>query len=248
MGRLDKDSPVPLYHQLKAVLLAAIESGELAANQQLPNEDQLADQFGVSKITVRQALRELAHAGYVRREQGRGTFVAKPSFGQGPRELTSFTEEMRGRRLSAGARVLDQREVAASEQVAAALRIPAGAQVLLLKRLRIAGGQPMGVQTAHVPLALAPGIAGENFADASLYAILERKYGLRPVRAKETYCVDLARPEDAELLAIAPGAPVFAAERVALLADGKPLEYVQSVMRGDRYKIVLDLVKDRGRS
>ena len=93
--QLDKGLPVPLYHQLKTVLLENLRSGEWKPNQQLPTEDELGSRFGVSKATVRQALRDLAQAGLVRREQGRGTFVADQKVQFGPRHLTSFTEEMR---------------------------------------------------------------------------------------------------------------------------------------------------------
>ena len=92
MYALDKSLPVPLYHQLKNILMTGIESGEWQPDQQIPTEEDLSKRFGISKITVRQALRELAGLGYIRREQGRGTFVSRPQLVQGPRELTSFTE------------------------------------------------------------------------------------------------------------------------------------------------------------
>src|SRR5947209_7682535 len=107
-GPLDKDLPVPLYHQLQAVLKAEIESRRLRADEQLPNETKIAERFGVSKITVRQALQKLAEQGYIRREHGRGTFVSRRKFDEGPRELTSFTEEMRRHELAASSRVLSQ--------------------------------------------------------------------------------------------------------------------------------------------
>ena len=96
---LDRELPVPLYHQLKSLLLRRIEVGELKPNARLQTEDQLAAAYQVSKATVRQALGELVHAGYLRREQGRGTFVAEPRVDQGPTELTSFTVDMRRRGL-----------------------------------------------------------------------------------------------------------------------------------------------------
>src|SRR5436309_3505643 len=105
---LDKDLPVPLYHQLKTVLLERLRSGHWQPNDQLPTEDELGTQFGVSKATVRQALRDLAQAGLVRREQGRGTFVADSRIRFGPRELTSFTEEMRDFGLPSTSRILEQ--------------------------------------------------------------------------------------------------------------------------------------------
>jgi GntR family transcriptional regulator len=243
IGTINKDLPIPLYHQLKENLLAAIEGGRWKIDEQLPNETALAKHFGVSKITVRQALRELASMGYIRREQGRGTFVSKPKFSEGPRELTSFTEEMRRYRLPASSRVLEQKVVPADAAVAEALDIEEGDEVLLLKRLRLAGGEPMGIQTAHIPLALAPGIAGEDFNGVSLYELLESKYGLRATSARETCFAVLVDPEAAALLGVAPASAALAAERIAVSQDGKAFEFVTSIMHGDRYRIVLNLVK-----
>lgn len=241
IGSLNKELPVPLYHQIECILRDAIEAGRWQTGQQLPNESQLAEQFGVSKITIRQAMQELSAHGYVRREQGRGTFVSKPKLDQGPRELLSFTEEMRRHRLVPGTKVLEQRVISADEEIAGRLQLKPNDAVLKLRRLRIAGGEAMGVQTAHIPLALAPGIEAEEFANVSLYDLLESRYGLRPARARETHSASLADVAAAELLRIPVGSAVLLAERIAFLQSGRPLELVKSIMRGDRYSIVLDL-------
>jgi GntR family transcriptional regulator len=243
MGSVNKDLPIPLYHQLKDVLLAQIESGKWQSNQQLPNENKLAEHFGVSKIAVRQALQELSNLGYVRREQGRGTFVSKPRFNEGPRELTSFTEEMRRHHLDATSRVLECKMIEADAAIAEPLQISEGDAVFVLKRLRMASGEPMGIQTAHVPASLVPGILDVNFEKVSLYEVLHSKYGVEPTTARETYFAVLADESAAELLQVPAGSPAFAAERIALSQTGKPFEVVQSIMRGDRYRIVLNLVK-----
>lgn len=240
-GPLDKDLPVPLYHQLQQLLKAEIESGAWQAGEQLPNEGKLAERFGVSKITVRQALQGLADLAYIKREHGRGTFVARRKFDEGPRELTSFSEEMRRHQLLPGARILSQRTEAAGSRVAHALGVPEGSLVYVLQRVRLAAGEPVTVQTTHIPAAFVPELQLQ--ADASLYEVLQRQYHLHPARARETYFASAADPVAAELLGVAPGAPVFAVERVTLLPNAKPFEFVQSVVRGDRYSIVLDLVK-----
>ena len=103
---LSKDLPIPLYHQLKTLLLEQIRTGEMKPNDRLPAEDELAATHRVSKATVRQALNELAVAGVLRREQGRGTFVAEPKLAQGPREMTSFTDDMRSRGFHPASKVL----------------------------------------------------------------------------------------------------------------------------------------------
>ena len=240
-GPLDKDLPVPLYHQLQAVLKAEIESRKWRADEQLPNETKIAERFGVSKITVRQALQKLADQGYIRREHGRGTFVARRKFDEGPRELTSFTEEMRRHDLSARSRVLAQYVTEAGAKVADALLIPLESPVFVVKRVRMAGDEPMSVQTAHIPAAFVPGL--ELTEDTSLYEVLQTRYQLYPARARETYYATVAEPGAAELLGIPTGAPVFAVERVTQLPNERPFEFVQSTVRGDRYTIVLDLVK-----
>jgi GntR family transcriptional regulator len=242
---LDKSLPAPLYHQLKCALMEAIELGEWKIGEQLPNEGKLAESFGVSKITVRQALQELADLGYVRREQGRGTFVSKPKVDQGPRELTSFNEEMRRHRLAPSSRVLDRHIGRARDRIAEVLQLRTDEPVFFLKRLRLADGEPMGIQTANIPLALAPGLADEDLENVSLYELLRTKYGLQPARARETYLALPSADEVAALLGIAPRAPVFAVERVTLMSNGKPFEFVQSVMRGDRYSVVLELAANR---
>ena len=245
MGTVNKDLPLPLYHQVKSLLQGAIEAGQWSSDQQLPNESKLAELFGVSKITVRQALQELADMGYVRREQGRGTFVSKPKFGQGPRELMSFTEEMGRHRVASASRVLEKTVMEADLAVAEHLHLKLGAKVLVLKRLRLADGEPMGIQTAHLALDLAPGLAEETFENVSLYGLLETRYGLHPARAREQYFSVAADDASAALLNIAPGAPVFGAERITFSETSKPFEFTKSIMRGDRYSIVLNLVKNR---
>jgi len=241
---LDKRLPIPLYHQLKMILLRDIESGRWKADDRLPTESDLERLYGVSKITVRQALRDLAESGYVRREQGRGTFVARPRLEQGPRALSSFTEEMRHHGLRSGSRILQSAVVPCVAAAAQKLAVETGTLVFLLKRLRLAEGEPMGVQTACIPLHLAPGLPGDDLENASLYEILQSKYGRIAAHAHETHSAVLAEGEDARLLGVPSGSPALAAERITYLADGHPMEFVTAIMRGDRYRIVLDLVKE----
>jgi len=239
---LDKNLAVPLYHQLQRLLQTEIESGKWQPDEQLPNEAKLAERFGVSKITVRQALEGLADLGYIRREQGRGTFVSQRKFDEGPRELTSFTEEMRRHRLVAGSRLLSHTVVDADARVAHALGLPARSPVCVLKRVRLSAGEPVSVQTAHIPADFVPGLVVDEAA--SLYEILKTRYDLYPARAREIYTAAAADQAVAELLGIPTGSPVFAVERTTMLLNERPFEFVQSVVRGDRYSIVLELVKD----
>jgi GntR family transcriptional regulator len=247
MTILSRAGPVPLYYQLKTVILREIESGRWPPDAQLPTENELASRFSVSKITVRQALRELAGEGFIRREQGRGTFVERRRLQQGPRELTSFTNEMRSHGLVPASRVLERGVVAAPPAVASALGLAEDARVFRLRRLRLANREPMGVQTAFIPLDVTPGIAEISFAGASLYDVLQSHFGLYPATARETYRVTLLKRDVAALLGVPARSPAMTAERVTFLADGRPLEYVQSIMRGDRYMVAIDLTRHPSR-
>ena len=232
---------LPLYHQLKTAILNEIQAGRWKPGDRLPTEDKLIARFRVSKITVRQALRELAQMGYIRRAQGRGTFVLHPPLEEGPRELTSFTGEMRGHGRIATSRVIHQGIVAAPADIASRLGVATDAPVFRLQRLRLADGEPMGLQTAYIPLALVPDIESLSFVDASLYEVLAARYSLRPAAAREAHRAVPVPDEAASWLQVPAGSPALSAERLTTLADGRPLEYVHSIMRGDRYKVVLDL-------
>jgi len=241
MPVLRRDLPVPLYHQLTSVILREIRAGRWAPGDRLPTEDELMARFRVSKITVRQALRDLAGLGYIRREQGRGTFVQRPPLEEGPRHLRSFTDEMRHHGLIASSKVLEQEVVPAADDLAEILECPAAAPLFRLRRLRSANDEPMGLQTAYVPMTLVPGIVALPFNEASLYDVLRSKYNLHPATARETHVAVVVSGDEAGLLRTPSGSAALAAERVTYLADGRPLEYVRSIMRGDRYRIVLEL-------
>lgn len=243
----DRDLPVPLYHQVKTLLLRDIQAERWHADERLPTEDELADHFKVSKITIRQAMRDLVTLGYVRREQGRGTFVERPPVHLGPRELTSFTTEMRGHGLRASSEVLDCGIIPAEDDIAARLEIGGDALVYRLRRLRLADGEPMGIQTAYIPAVLVPGIDTVDFASASLYDVLGTRYNLVAAGARETHVAVTVGADDARLLHILPGSAAMAALRISRLPDGRALECVESIMRGDRYTILLDLVQSPSR-
>ena len=126
--------------------------------------------------------------------------------------------------------------------VAEALRILGDETVLVLKRLRIASGEPMGIQTARIPALLVPGLVDADLENVSLYEVLQTRYGLQAAKARETHSAVLIGSEEAALLGVEPYSPALAATRVTYLPDGEPFEVVNSIMRGDRYRIVLDLV------
>ena len=153
---IDHRSPVPKYSQLREILLDLVET-ELDADQSIPSERELSARFGLSRMTVRQAVDHLVSEGRLYRVQGKGTFVARPKI-EMPLRLTSFTEDMRARGLQPGSRDLDRRTDGASAHLARMLKIAPGDRVHVIERLRTADGIPMAVERSHVPEAVAPGL------------------------------------------------------------------------------------------
>ncbi len=232
----DRNRPAPLWHQTEQWIRNAIANGTWTDGEQLPNEAKLGEMLGVSRITVRHALRLIEETGLLKREHGRGTFVRSSTVIAGVRGLTSFTQEMAERGLVVGSRIIDIGEVTASEEVSDALEIPKGAMVCRIKRLRAGNNLPMGVQTACLPVVRVPGLARIEEQFLSLYETLRSRYGITPKEAREIYRVGSVSAEDALLLDIPESSPAFVVHRITL-DDKGPFEFTVSTMRGDRYEI-----------
>lgn len=236
---IDKSNIVPIYHQLKTLIQSRILSGEYSIGAQLPSEREFCDKYAISRMTVRQAIIDLVNDGLVKRERGRGTYVAKPKIEQGL-QLTSFTEEMKQRNMVPGTRLLSLQSTMADGRSSSRLHLSEGHKIHSIARLRMADGEPMAIETSHIPVSLLPILSTESLEHGSLYAIL-RESGLRMAYAEETVEASLAKSDEAELLHIKSKAPVLLIERTTYLSDNTPLEYVRSVYRADRYKFSLRL-------
>lgn len=234
--RPDRSRPEPLWHQAEMALRYLIDQGEWAPGTQIPNEDRLCEMLGISRITLRHALRNLEEAGMLRREHGRGTFVRSATMVAGVRGLTSFTAEMQTLALSPGTRLLAAHVIPATGAIAEALEIAEGENVVQLRRLRLGNGQPIGIQTTHLPAARAPGLFDAASDVTSLYRWLKDNAGIVPVRAKEVYRVGAIATEDATDLELPAGTPAFEVERITFDARS-PFEFAVSTMRADRYEI-----------
>ena len=232
----DRRRPEPLWHQVELTLRDLIERGEWSIGSQIPNEDRLSEMFGISRITVRHALRNLEASGFVRREHGRGTFVRGGVKVVGMRGLTSFTEEMHTLALSPSTTLVDAREVSADEEVAEALQITTGDPVIRLHRLRLGDNKPIGIQVTHLPAFRVPGLVEEAGDIQSLYAWLKERHDITPVHAREVYRVGSITESDADLIGQPAGTPAFEVHRITYDARGV-FEFGVSTLRADRYEI-----------
>ena len=234
-------SHLPLYQQLKAVIEDRIATGEWLPGAQVPSERELCEQFDISRITVRQALAELVVDGRLNRTQGRGTFVAYPRIEQRLSGLTSFTQDMQVRGKRPSSQVLRAECLPAQPQVARALKIKLGDRMVVLKRLRLADGEPVAVETAYLPDQRLHGLLSDDLARRSLYDFLNKKYHIQPTRAEQQLEATVCPAAEAKLLGVRKGAPVLHIYRTTFDQDGRPFELVESYYRGDKYIFIAEL-------
>lgn len=237
--------PPLLYQRVKRMVADKVGRGEWPVGHMIPSERELSAAMGVSRATVLRALSDLVYQGILERRQGLGTYVMRPTLVHGPVSLRSFTEEMADRGMTASARVLECAEAVAPDNVAEALHLARGGQAVLIRRIRFGqGDEPMGIQAAYLPSHLVPGmIDSRERLQGSLYRLLAEDYGLIPHRAVESMWPARFRASDRELLECGPGVLAFRVERTTYGRNGQPIEFVWSMMRGDRYRYVLELVR-----
>lgn len=243
MQNFNRNKPIPLYYQLKEIIKRQIETRELKPRDVLPSEREYSEKFGISRMTVRQAITELVNEGLLYRQQGKGTYVSEPKIEQGLMQLSSFTEDMLRRGLQPSAKLVSIQERVGDEKVTLALNLPEEAQIIAIKRLRLADGEPMALETCHLAYDNFKEILDENLENRSLYQFLEKRFDLKLNKAVQVIEPGIARAEVARLLHIRPGDPILILERTTFDQYDNPVEFVSSLYRGDRYKFVVELKK-----
>jgi GntR family transcriptional regulator len=231
----------PLYRQLTRRLLELAQS--MPPGTRFPTDRELIDEFGVSRITVNQAVKSLVDSGYLRRMQGKGTFVTRPVFERNELTLNSFSEDTIAMGYKPGARLITHRVMEPEEKVARKLQLAPREKVLYLERLMSADDEVIAVLYTSLPLKLCKNFdewfTAEALNEVSLYAVLEKKCGYNLAAAKETVRAIDADDREANLLGIPQGSALLWLRRLTYLDDQQPIEYSHLVYRGDRYRMEL---------
>jgi GntR family transcriptional regulator len=231
----------PLHVAIAEQIETAIAAGELDVGTRLPPERHLAELFGVSRMTVRQALGALERDGLVRRAVGRagGTFVTRPLAGSRPAGTGGLSAQLRRQGLAGGAELISVEIEPAGRRTAAALDLERGEKIVVVVRLRLAGGKPLAVERTSLPVRLFPAVEDMDLG-GSLYDVMDRQFGRRPVRAVERLETAEARPSDARTLGVRRGAPVLLVERIGYAEDGTAVEFARDRFRADRTRLVIE--------
>jgi GntR family transcriptional regulator len=213
---------------------------QLGVGDAIPSERLLSARMGVSRLTVRAALDDLVREGYLIRRRGSGTFVSEPKIAQ-ELTLTSFTEDMRRRGMRPESRTLELKVIPAGARLGRFLHVSPSEPIVVAKRLRLADRETMAIETLHVREALVPGLSGEDLEQQSFYELLKEQYDVVVVGGTQTIEPTVTNEEESEALGVPLHSPAFLFERFSRSDAGEIVEYVHSIYRGDRYRLVTDL-------
>jgi len=213
---------------------------QLGVGEAIPSERQLSASLGVSRLTVRAALDELVREGLLVRRHGSGTFVSEPKIAQ-ELTMTSFTEDMERRGMVPASRTLDLRIAPAGAYLGRLLHVSPSEPVVIISRLRLADRETMAIETLHVRESLVPGLSSRDLERQSFYELLLDRYGIDIVGGLQTIEPTVTNETESEALGVPLHSPAFLFERTTRSSSGEIVEYVRSIYRGDRYKLVTEL-------
>ncbi len=240
---INKDIPLPLYYQIKELLLQFIRESE--EGDPIPTEVELCEQFEVSRQTVRQSINELVSEGYLNRMKGKGTFIREKKIKQDfLLVLDSFDDEMRRKGLVPTTKVLELTLVKSDPEVSKVLGLKVGSDVVKLRRLRFANNEPFVLVLTYLPYHLLNNILTKDFNKESLYKIIDREYNLKIDGASLILESKIAGDYQTKHLGIEKGDPIQLIRRIAFLEDKTPIDYSLAEYRGDRNKFTISLNKN----
>lgn len=236
---------VPRYHEIEQALRTRVASRQ--PGEALPSDTMLCQEFGVSRMTARHAMQQLAQEGLVYRVPGRGTFVAEPPTHRRANSLLSFSNETRRRGRVPSSRVLSRTLRRPTREEATRLRLKEGERVVSVRRLRLADGEPIAVESAILHGRCARVVMAADLESQSLHTALS-KAGFLPSRGRATVRAEAAKGEDLRLLRLTRGDALLVEQRIILDQRGQPLEFTESRYAGGRYALDVDFeVEDTAR-
>lgn len=238
---IDRLSSIPLYHQLTQIFREQITAGDFPEGSLFPSEQEIIARYGVSRTTVRLALAAIADLGLIRREQGRGTFVAAIKvFSQLP-QLSSFTEEVKRLGKKPGTELLSFVRAQAPFRIAEQLNIDPEQRILHAVRMRTADGKAIALAFSWFNDIHFPQVRDIDYSQLSLYGIFEQQLGLTILKATQQTWADIANSDEVKMLKIPKGTPVLRLARTTLIATdqpgGTPIETVEAAFIGEMYTV-----------
>ena len=240
---------IPLYYQLGTILREQILSGYYAPGERLPTEADLVADYGVSRITVRQALKSLEKDGLIRRAAGRGTFVNEEIHTPDRLQMDGSLDDLISMGLATSVRLVDLRKVAANRNDRRIFGLREGSQVVQCTRLRLYHDEPYSYIVNRLPTHIAENFTDHDWQEGSILRFFEEKLGLDLDEAEQTVRATLADAQLAKILSTRVGAPLLSVDRIVRTRSGDAVERVHTFYRGDIYSLNVHLTRnpDQGR-
>jgi len=237
---IHKNSPIPIYHQLKEYLWEIIK--DLNIGDTIPTESEICERFEISRPTVRQAVSALVAEGYLERRKGRGTFVAEPKIRRDfLLVMESFNKEMKELGYEPTTKHIYSNIEHPDEETCMKLKVPRSDRLYHIRRVRSIYGKPLFVVDSFIPYNKVIGIEKYDLEKESLHGLLQHEFGYKFDKAVRTIEVAQAKSSEAKLLAIKAGSPIQYVETLLYLENGEPLKYARNWYRGDRSKFTYEL-------
>ena len=237
---LDRNNPKTLYQQLRDVIEEKIDKGEWGANDRIPSENQLSEQYGLSRMTARSVLQDLVKEDKLYRVQGKGTFVAEKKIEAQSLYYVGIREQLEQMGYEVTTKMVDSRIIECDRTVAGHLDIEEGTPVFMIKRLRSIKEGPISIHVSYIPQKYSKGLTPEILEQEQLCVLMNRNYGLNRKSVTETLESVAANKEEAKMLNVKIGHPLLMLKD-ELRSDGDiPYEYTRVVFRGDKIKIRLN--------
>ena len=240
MELIDREDHHKLYFQLYEILKKKIESNEWLVGSQIPTEDELCKMFSLSRSTVRTAVLELVRQGYLKRQQGKGTFIHKNTVSEGLTMLTNFRELLYEEGLNFTTNVLARTVMMPIDNLDVKLDIPKDKHIIYIKRLRSIDNEPVLLQETYIPYHICPLLLEEDIEHQSLFELFEKKYGIKITRVKNYIEIAPLPPDERQLVGLPESSQAILLNQYFYSGDTLVM-FTRSIKRTDRFKFLMEL-------
>jgi len=240
MELIDRENHQKLYIQLYEIIRKKIENNEWAIESQIPTEQELCKMFNVSRATVRTAILELTRQGFLKRQQGKGTFICKTAISGGLLMITSFRELLFDDNITFDTRVLAQTVMMPTDDLDLEIEIPLDKRIIYVKRLHTVNDEPVLLQESYIPHHICPLLLEEDLINSSLFEIFEKKCGIKITKIKTFFELASLKEDESRLLKLAEGSPSILLTQ-QIFSGNTQIMYTRSIKGSEKLSFSLDL-------
>ncbi len=239
---IDKNSLLPLYHQVEEAIRKDISAKIYIPGQTIPTETELQKQYNVSRETIRKAVTNLVLSGLLEKRKGVGTFVTQPKIIHNTRHIYGSNEEIIARGMIPNTRFIEKKEILSTATMREEMFLKNKTTIIKAKRLRLVNDEPVAILSSYLPSDLVPDLATIDFRGDSLYKTLEEIYNFKLTKGDEVIEAGAIGEKDAILLEIKRGTPILVVRRLTYLDNGRVIEKLTALYRSDKFKYQVKLV------